>query len=261
MNCVYTLTMSSTGNFYIGSTGDIDKRIRRHLRELRDKKHHNVKLQSAYDFNSKYTVETIECVSREEAYVLEDKMIKANINDKFLCNIGLSSKGGDNLTLNPDKGKIIQKMTDSVKKRYSEMSEQERKDKYGNSGEANGRFGTKMSEENKEAIRESNRKRKDVSIGPMSDKHKTNFMEYIKNRDVGGKKNPFYGRKHSEETRKKLREREVTWKSTHAKKVSIDGIIYTSYKEASADLKVPLVTVRHRCLSSNPKFKDWFIVS
>jgi hypothetical protein len=41
-------------------------------------------------------------------------------------NIGIKSSGGDNLTRNPNRGGIIQKITESVKKRYGLMTDEEK---------------------------------------------------------------------------------------------------------------------------------------
>ena len=46
-------------------------------------------------------------------------------------------------------------------------------------------------------------------------------------------------------------------KPVNAKTISINGTIYGSYHEASAKLNVPVVTIRWRVLSKNPKYAEW----
>jgi hypothetical protein len=42
--------------------------------------------------------------------------------------------------------------------------------------------------------------------------------------------------------------------------VSIDGVEYASVDEASRALKIYPLTIRNRCGSPSPKFKDWMYV-
>ena len=44
---VYTITNKLDGKMYVGSSKDIDSRIRRHKSDLKNNKHHNAKLQNA----------------------------------------------------------------------------------------------------------------------------------------------------------------------------------------------------------------------
>jgi hypothetical protein len=69
--------------------------------------------------------------------------------------------------------------------------------------------------------------------------------------------NPFYGKQHSEETKKKLSEKRKGVKPTNMKPVMIDNIIYESLAEASNILKIPMVTIRWRVKSNNEKFNNY----
>lgn len=42
--------------------------------------------------------------------------------------------------------------------------------------------------------------------------------------------------------------------------VSIEGVQYNSYYHAHRTLNLPVVTIRYRCLSTNIKFKDWYLL-
>jgi hypothetical protein len=52
-------------------------------------------------------------------------------------NIGIKSSGGDNLTKNPNKNNIVKKITESVKKRYDLMTDEEKKEKHSKPMETN----------------------------------------------------------------------------------------------------------------------------
>jgi len=49
-------------------------------------------------------------------------------------------------------------------------------------------------------------------------------------------------------------------KPSNRVKVSIDDIIYESYNDASKELVLPVVTIRWRCLSSNPNFSNYLLI-
>ena len=40
-------------------------------------------------------------------------------------------------------------------------------------------------------------------------------------------------------------------------KITIDNVVYESYHDASKKLNIPIVTIRWRCLSNNPKFINY----
>jgi hypothetical protein len=56
--------------------------------------------------------------------LLKQEQIYLNLKPKY--NIAINSSGGDNLTNNPNRLKIIQKITKSIQKRLSNMSLEER---------------------------------------------------------------------------------------------------------------------------------------
>ena len=76
-----------------------------------------------------------------------------------------------------------------------------------NSGENNAWYGKNHTEETKTKMRESNKSRKRT---PHSEETKRKMRESAKKywkekgRDISGENNPFYGRYHSEETKKKI---------------------------------------------------------
>ena len=69
--------------------------------------------------------------------------------------------------------------------------------------------------------------------------------------------NPFFGKQHSEETKKKLSESKKGKKPTNMKQVIIDNIIYESLSEASRQTGIPSPTILWRINSKNEKYKNY----
>lgn len=69
---IYGIKNSVTGEYYIGSAVDIDKRWRIHLQELKNKCHHSDKLQTAWDKfgNKKFSLEIIEVIDDSDNITL-----------------------------------------------------------------------------------------------------------------------------------------------------------------------------------------------
>jgi len=76
-------------------------------------------------------------------------------------------------------------------------------------------------------------------------------------RDRSGNKNPFFGKQHSEETKKKLSESKKGKKPTNMKQVIVDNIIYESLAEASRQTGVPSPTILWRINSKNKKYEKY----
>ena len=76
-------------------------------------------------------------------------------------------------------------------------------------------------------------------------------------RDISGENNPFFGKQHSEETKKKLSEIRKGKKPTNMKQVIIDDIIYESLAEASRQIGIPSPTILWRINSKNKKYEKY----
>lgn len=76
-------------------------------------------------------------------------------------------------------------------------------------------------------------------------------------RDKKGINNPFFGKQHSEETKKKLSEKRKGKKPTNITKVEIDNIVYESLAEASRQTGIPSPTILWRINSKNKKFENY----
>jgi group I intron endonuclease len=256
---VYTLTNTDTNKFYIGSTSDLNKRVARHLNELSLGKHHNANMQEMWNNGfTKYTCLINVCDTREEAYALEDGLIKCYKDDPYMLNIGLSARGGDNLTNNPNKDTIVARITHSLNARLALMSPEERKEKFGLPGESNGMWGKTHTDAVKAFLSKNNIGRPSVMKGvKLSDTRCKALSEMAKKRV--GDKNPFFGKKHTKEYKElsSLRAKQRNIKPSNSVRVIVDGTIFESYNAAARELNVCVETVRFRVKSNNPKFTGY----
>lgn len=147
----------------------------------------------------------------KELHLIEQNYIDARTN---LYNIG-SVGGGDNITNHPNREEIINRMSETVNANISSMSIEERNIKWGKSGQLNGRYKHGKSMKSVCPICKTN----NMSPGAKSCK---SCVVY----DRTGEKNSFYGKKHSEETIKKLKNN-TSW----AKNLKPEDIPYTKMYE------------------------------
>jgi group I intron endonuclease len=185
---IYRIKNLKNKKCYYGSSKNIEKRWRTHLNNLKNGKHHNIHLQRSWDKYGEhnFVFEVVEECDKNILLELEQKYLDSN--PEF--NIGIKSSGGDNLTKNPNKEDIIRRMTQSVRKRYELMSEDERKEKHSQPMDKNPNWKGGTSFKYCEC---------GVKISPTNN-------SCINCRDKSGDKNPFFGKQHTEETKRKLSE-------------------------------------------------------
>lgn len=237
---IYRIKNLKNKKCYYGSSKNIEKRWRTHLNNLKNGKHHNIHLQRSWDKygEDNFVFELVEECNETILLELEQKYL--DLNPEF--NIGIKSSGGDNLTKNPNKEDIVRKMTQSVRKRYELMSEDERKEKHSQPMDKNPNWKGGTSFKYCEC---------GVKISPTNN-------SCINCRDKSGDKNPFFGKQHTEETKRKLSEfRKGTYNGEQNIPIIIDDIEYRSAGEASKLLNIPMVTIRWRVKSKNKKFDNY----
>lgn len=77
-----------------------------------------------------------------------------------------------------------------------------------------------------------------------------------------GDANPFYRKKHTAETIKKISEaHKGTTNEAQALPVAINGVAYRSLTDASKQLEVHVTTIRHRVVSSKPIFCNYYYLT
>jgi group I intron endonuclease len=237
---IYRIKNLINGKCYYGSSKKIEKRLKKHKRELKINTHINCILQRAWN---KYGENNFLFEVVEEC----DVTILLEVEQKYLdlqpeYNIGIKSSGGDNLTKNPNKNKIVKKMTESVKRRYESMTEEEKKEKHSHPMELNPNWKGGVTYVYCECGKR---------IGYR-------HTHCNKCRPRSSENNPFFGKRHSYETKKKLSEKRLgKYSGEQNIPIVIDGIEYRSAGDASKKLNIPMVTIRWRVLSKNPKYKNY----
>jgi len=240
---IYKIKNLVNDKCYYGSSKNIEKRWRTHKNHLNSGKHHNIPLQRAWNKygENNFSFEVVE--ECNETILLEREQHYLDLNPKY--NIGLKSSGGDNLTKNPNKDVIVKKITESVKKRYDLMTEEEKKEKHSQPMDENPNWKGGISISYCEICN------KKISQGA---KRCLKHIEYKRN----GIDNPFFGKQHSEDTKKKLSEsRKGTYNGEQNIPIIIDDVEYRSAGEASKILNIPMVTIRWRVKSKNKKFDNY----
>ena len=256
----YILTDNKTKQFYVGSSNDIKKRFKQHYSLLNSNRHHNKLLQKLWWDNNGLVESIFPTDTREEAYLLEQDIIDRFKHTKLLLNIGLSVEGGDNITRNPDKEKILDQMKKSAVKRLSLLTADDRRILFSNLGKL-GMTGKKHTEESKLKM-SINGKGKPGPIG-----QKLNLsLDQIKNRSEKaslriGNKNGFFNKKHSEETKRKISLNKKGIIPVNRRKVRYNDIIFESLKSLSDYLNMSIEGTRRRVISSNEKYSNYNFVT
>lgn len=220
---------------YIGGTKNLKDRKYNHILNLKKNKHHCFEFQN--DFNI-YGLESLifevieecncEIVFERETYYIE------LYGKENLYNI-LQSGGtfGDALTWHPKRSEIVEKIKKAVLIRNKNRTPEEKE---------------KISE-NLRGNKNPNWKGGIVEIKTTckcGNKKVTNAKECSKCRDRTGVNNPFYGKKHSDETIKRMNANRKKIQPKNSKKVVVNGVVYNSITDASKVLGCTISTVINR---------------
>lgn len=258
---VYFIRFQDSPFFYIGSTANVERRLYIHKLLLSKGQHHNTKMQELWDaghttlHESKWEFATV-----KEAREAEESAIKSHKLCDELLNIGLGSEGGDNLTRNPNRLQIIEKIKGGLRRRYANRTdEQIRMASEAVSGEKNPMFGRTHTAEVREKLSKANT----GNTYCVGYKHTDSFRE--KQSALAklrvGEKNPFFGKQHTEEFKRKLSGLRMGKLPSNTNEIEIDGIRYKSQSEAARTLGVCVATITHRIKSTNPKYANYKVLS
>lgn len=254
---VYELKFD-TGQIYVGSTGDIKNRLNRHIYDMRSDRHGNMNVQNLYNMNHTFVVTLHRVESRESAFTIEQLFIDRYLSLGICLNISLNAKGGDNLTNNPNRENIIERMKAGTLKWMQSLTPEERKLLFSKPGELNGMYGRTHTDEVRAKIVElhtGNSYRKGFKA---SDETKAKMSEIASQRL--GEKNPFYGKTHSDETKELLANNKRGTKPTNSNKLEIDGVTYLSQADAAKALGISNGLITYRLKSKNPKYSGYRVI-
>lgn len=146
--------------FIFGSAKNFFNRKKRHFEDLEKNKHHNIKLQRAYNKHGadNFIFEIIEILEYTKDLIIErENFYISEYNAKTHGYNMADASFGDCLSAHPNKREIRKKITDTINFNISKLSEKERKDKFGKPGELNGMFGKKHSNESKQKMSKNQR--------------------------------------------------------------------------------------------------------
>jgi group I intron endonuclease len=237
---IYRIKNLVNDKCYYGSSKNIEKRWKTHLNQLRNKKHINCILQKAWNKygEDNFSFEIVEKCELENIFEVEQKYIDT-------CgdyNIGLKASGGDNISKNPNKDKIVENIKKGSKLWRDSLSDEEMKEKFSKPLDKNPNWKGGSSFVYCECG-------KRIGYG---------HTHCNKCRPKDGKNNPFYGKKHTEEYKEKSSIRMTgVYNGEQNTPIVIDNIHYNSLGIASKILGISIATIRWRVLSKNPKYKNY----
>jgi len=238
-NVIYIIENTLNNKKYVGSSKNFNKRKTQHFSTLKLGTHHNAYLQRAYN---KYGKAVFTC------YVVED-----NVKDLFEreqswidelspeYNIG-SVGGGDNLSKHPDKENILARRSKTQLANNALLTEEEKSLKWGKLGESNPNWKGGVSK----------------SYCSCGTSKAITAISCSDCRDRTGVNNPFYGKKHSEETKRKLSEKALGRLPGNAKEVSAEGVLYPSASAAARAYSLTVGAMSYRATSSAKKWEEFF---
>lgn len=251
---IYRIINSKTGASYIGSSINIEKRLKSHANDLKNSSHCNIKLQADFNLYGKEVFEVeilqeLEIVKgiRSILYNLEDQYIEQFKSKITGYNIA-DAKFGNVLQYHPDRENIIKRREQSRKIWLANLSDEEKQKRLENQylGSANPNW--------KEHLNHNC-----LSCGkPLSHngKHGKGYCNSC--RDRTGHNNPFYGKKHTADTIAKLKARPVkTGKDNPlSKRIYADGLIFDTMRDCANHFGKSAGTITHRCKSKN--YPNWY---
>lgn len=262
---IYMIKNEINNKFYIGSTKNFKKRFMIHKSRLKNNNHDNVHLQKSYNkYGDVFSYIILEFVEIEKLLKIEQEYLDKYKNDKNLYNIGLKSSGGDNISNHPNKEKIIKQIKDTIIDRYKNMSKEDKQLISENlKGTKNPNYNNNWSDEMKDKqskkIKEYyknnehkflNKTFEEIFGEERSKEIKNKLSKNAKERT--GEKNPFYNKKHTEESKNKIRQKKIgKYYGKQNIPFFIDNIRYDSLGEASKKLNIHVTTIKYRLKSNN----------
>jgi group I intron endonuclease len=199
MQGIYCIENSITKRKYYGSSMNVSKRLTNHKKELKKQIHHNIQLQRSInkygiDAFIFYLIEETIFTDRKDLLLYEQTYLDKNIGGYNMA----PANGGDTLSNHPDKNKIRKRIIESHRTTIENLTDQERKLKFGKAGKSNPNWKNGGTWCKLCPICNNNQiSKKSSTCGSC--------------RDRTGVNNSFYKKHHSEETKQKLRNQSFNW--------------------------------------------------
>lgn len=249
---VYKLVNNIDERIYVGQTKNINRRFKYHIDMLNRDKHHSIYLQRFYNKYENCII-TYEILFESDDKDKIDEYELEYINNTYEINFNVSkqSGGGDLISYHPNRDDIVARSRATSAINISNLSEEERQKKYSRPGKANSNYkhGLTLVEVHCKGCNKTLNKSYYVSGG-----HKLCRSCLGKTRI--GDKNPFYGKKHTEEYKRNASIRRMGIPNEHDSiSVEVDGIRYSSYTAAAKVLGCSVATVSNRV--KNLKFPNY----
>lgn len=265
---VHFIVNTIDNKFYVGHSSNIFKRFLSHKSYLRRNIHHCSFLQRAWN---KYGEDNFDfrvfklCNTVEESILLEQRFID---HCKTLYNTSKEANlGGDLISNHLNRTEIISKIKITMKLYMSNLSKEEKVIKFGQPGEFNPMFGKNHSDETKNIISLKKLGSSPINKGKSLEeivgvKRALEIKQILsdKAKSKTGDKNPFFNKRHSIQTKRRLSEKMKGRKPVNMRKVLIDTIIYESVTEAARNLLVSPATIIFRIKSQTIKFQSYYYV-
>lgn len=208
-NCgIYRIRNLVNDKCIYGSSQNIKKRWKQHRSNLINQRHENIIVQRAWNKygEDNFVFEKIEKCSIEDLKIVEQKYIDGNNGGYNIA----PAQGGDMLSSHPNRKEIIERRTETQRKTVAQMSDEERKEKWGRIGENNPNW------RNGGVSKKLCPKCGNIEIAATNNQcHNC--------RDRNGINNPFFNKKHSKETIEKIKIANRGKKMSEEAKLKISG--------------------------------------
>ena len=228
---IYVIINIKTNKHYVGSAVNFEQRWKRHFIDLSRGVHHSIKLQRSYNKHGKdaFICKVVEELPYEKSLIIDrENYWMSEFNSKLNGYNIADASFGDTLSHHPRKQEIIEKISNSLKENNSKFSKEEMSKRHGTTRAIKG----KTIEEHYgiERAKEISKK----------------FQKRNAEIDMKGDNNPFFGKSHSSEVRKRISESQRGKKKPHLK-VSINGDVYDSVSEAVRQTGISRKLITKRC--------------
>lgn len=201
--CIYAITNSITGSCYVGSAVDFETRKSRHLRELRQGKHHSSHLQRSYlkHGESAFTFSILEKLVKDKQLLFEREsywigLLKPTYNVGQVNHTLLGTKRTEEVKQRMSEKAALRTHTEESKAKMAEKKRDRKLSEETKQKMSQSRTGRTFTEEQRQRISESNKATR------------ANWSEEQRKKATRSRK-PI-----SEETRQKMRDAKVDKKQS-----------------------------------------------